>query len=219
MLQGPRANISPAITTLRPTIGVIASSYRLPGSSGSSSSSRTAAASPHLLYSSAGGPCAPDKVSLVPLVRWDLDGPQATELSVGSGAPPRFGAFLSDADLFDASAFGVSAPEATLMDAQQRLLLETMAEALAGLTAATKLDTAASSAGGHGGAAREPALLLSAAARAQFGVYVGASSVDYMKLSMQHHRAVTAYSATGEYLMSIQPGVCAMTATCQLHSV
>ena len=30
-----------------------------------------------------------------------------------------------------------------------------------------------------------------------FGVYVGASSVDYMKLCMAHHRGVSVYSATG----------------------
>ena len=44
----------------------------------------------------------------------------------------RFGAFVDGAELFDAHAFGIAAPEAVAMDAQQRLLLEAAHEALAG---------------------------------------------------------------------------------------
>ena len=42
----------------------------------------------------------------------------------------RFGSFVSGAELFDAPFFGVTAPEATAMDAQQRLLLEGSHDAL-----------------------------------------------------------------------------------------
>ena len=44
----------------------------------------------------------------------------------------RFGALMDGAELFDARAFGIAAPEAAAMDAQQRLLLEASHEALAG---------------------------------------------------------------------------------------
>ena len=43
----------------------------------------------------------------------------------------RFGAWLDSVEAFDAACFGISAPEAELMDAQQRLLLEVSWEALA----------------------------------------------------------------------------------------
>ena len=43
----------------------------------------------------------------------------------------RFGAWLSNVEAFDAACFSISAPEAELMDAQQRLLLEVSWEALA----------------------------------------------------------------------------------------
>ena len=89
--------------------------------------------------------------------------------------------FSDGAELFDAAAFGLPPPEALLVDPQQRLLLECTAEAM---TASGQLQgsfQAASSAG----------------VRARFGVYVGASSVDYMKLCMTYHQATSAYSATG----------------------
>ncbi|MEO2191081.1 MAG: beta-ketoacyl synthase N-terminal-like domain-containing protein [bacterium] len=58
-----------------------------------------------------------DRVSLVPADRWDVDDPQRS-LSA------RFGGWLGDIQLFDASLFGISAMEAICMDPQQRRLLE-----------------------------------------------------------------------------------------------
>ena len=62
-------------------------------------------------------------------------------------------------------------------DPQQRLLLECSAETIFGQL--------------HEGLAPR------VAAGAKCGVYIGASSVDYMKLCMAYNRSVSAYSATG----------------------
>ena len=61
-----------------------------------------------------------DRVSSVPYSRWDLDSLWRGE----KAARARFGAFLTDAAGFDSAAFGISVPEAELMDPQQRMLLE-----------------------------------------------------------------------------------------------
>lgn len=42
----------------------------------------------------------------------------------------RFGGFIEDVELFDSTAFAVTQPEAVVMDAQQRLLLEVSFETL-----------------------------------------------------------------------------------------
>ena len=61
-----------------------------------------------------------DRISAVPYSRWDLDSLWRGEKT----ARARFGAFLPDVASFDCSAFGISIPEAELMDPQQRMLLE-----------------------------------------------------------------------------------------------
>ena len=63
---------------------------------------------------------AKDRVSLVPHSRWDLDSLWRGERITRA----RFGAFLPDVANFDCAAFGVSIPEAELMDPQQRMLLQ-----------------------------------------------------------------------------------------------
>ncbi len=52
--------------------------------------------------------------------RWDLEAPRQGK----SVLRARFGGWLPSVDTFDAAFFGVSVPEAELMDAQQRMLLE-----------------------------------------------------------------------------------------------
>jgi hypothetical protein len=137
-------------------------------------------------------PMAADQVLPVPLERWDTDAHWVASLSgTGSVGPVRFGAWVPAADAFDAEAFGLSGSEAVLMDPQQRLLLECTAEVLM-----------------HSEQLGVPAGLGSNGT----GVYVGLSSVDYLKLAMAHrqqlHRGeavsgaegtgLSAYSATGE---------------------
>lgn len=61
-----------------------------------------------------------DRVSSVPYSRWDLDSLWRGEKI----ARARFGAFLQNAAGFDCATFGITVPEAELMDPQQRVLLE-----------------------------------------------------------------------------------------------
>ena len=70
----------------------------------------------------------------------------------------RFGSFLPGADLFDAAAFATSDAEALVLDPQQRLLLEAVGELLLA------------------GAGGRPA-----SGRRDVGVFVGLSTVDYLK--------------------------------------
>jgi len=63
---------------------------------------------------------AHDTITTVPYTRWDLEAPRSGK----SHLRARFGSFLADVDCFDATQFGISWPEAELMDPQQRMLLE-----------------------------------------------------------------------------------------------
>lgn len=69
-----------------------------------------------------------DSTCAVPFVRWDHE--ILVNDQVSSGVPSRFGGFTVDVDLFDAQVFRCTQPEATLMDPQQRVLLERSWDAL-----------------------------------------------------------------------------------------
>ncbi len=66
-----------------------------------------------------------DRVSLVPADRWDADDPHRSMSA-------RFGGWLRNIQLFDASLFGISAMEAICMDPQQRRLLESALRVVSG---------------------------------------------------------------------------------------
>lgn len=62
-----------------------------------------------------------DPFASVPWTRWDLE---ASAKQSKSTVRPRYGSWLEDVSNFDANLFGITAPEAELMDPQQRLILE-----------------------------------------------------------------------------------------------
>lgn len=67
----------------------------------------------------------------VPLGRWDIDEAYSPQMPPsGMTIYARHAAFCSSVELFDASAFRLTKPEAAATDPQQRLLMESSAEAI-----------------------------------------------------------------------------------------
>ncbi len=97
--------------------------------------------------------------------------------------PCRFGSWLGGADLFDCAAFSMSAAEAKVADPQQRLVLEVAAAVLPS---------------GRG-------MTADAAEWQPCGVFTGISSMDYARLTEQHGMNSTAFSATGDPMLSRAP--------------
>lgn len=71
-----------------------------------------------------------DLVTEVPPERWDADEYYDPQAGVPGRSVCKWGAFLDDVAGFDAEFFGISEKEATAMDPQHRLLLETSWEAM-----------------------------------------------------------------------------------------
>ena len=78
-----------------------------------------------------------DLVTEVPADRWDVDEYYDPEPGVPGRSVSRWGAFIDDVAGFDSEFFGITEREATAIDPQHRLLLETSWEAVehAGLDA------------------------------------------------------------------------------------
>ena len=84
-----------------------------------------------------------DLVTEIPPDRWDADEYYDPEPGVPGRSVCKWGAFLDNVADFDPEFFGISEKEATAMDPQHRLLLETSWEAMehAGLTRETIADS------------------------------------------------------------------------------
>ena len=101
-----------------------------------------------------------DFVTVVPLERWDADAFYDPEPGVPGRSVSRWGAFIDDVAGFDCDFFGMTDREATAIDPQHRLLLETSWDAVE-----------------HAGI--DPAEL----AETRTGVFVGLTHRDYELLS------------------------------------
>ena len=87
-----------------------------------------------------------DMVTEVPLDRWAIDDFYDPEPGAPGRTASKWGAFLDDVAGFDSDFFGINEREATAMDPQHRLLLETSWEAMehAGLTPGAVRDSSTS---------------------------------------------------------------------------
>ncbi|GAB1815955.1 sulfolipid-1 biosynthesis phthioceranic/hydroxyphthioceranic acid synthase [Mycobacterium sp. MUNTM1] len=115
-----------------------------------------------------------DLVGEIPADRWDADLYYDPEPGVPGRSVTRWGAFLDDVGGFDCDFFGMTEREATAIDPQHRLLLETSWDAIE-----------------HAGL--DPASLI----HSQTGVFVGLTHGDYELLSADCGAAEGPYGFTG----------------------
>ena len=115
-----------------------------------------------------------DLVTAVPADRWDADDYYDPEPGVPGRSVSKWGAFLDDVGGFDADFFGISEREATAVDPQHRLLLETAWEAVE-----------------HAGI--DPARL----AGSRTGVFAGLTHNDYQLVTADAHAIDGPYGFTG----------------------
>ncbi len=115
-----------------------------------------------------------DLVTEIPPDRWDTDEYYDPEPGVPGRSVSKWGAFLDNVAGFDSEFFGINEREATAIDPQHRLLLETSWEAVE-----------------HAGLS--PASL----AGSRTGVYVGLTHDDYILLAADAHALEGAYGFLG----------------------
>ncbi len=102
------------------------------------------------------GRCA---IGEIPADRWSLAGFHDARAELANRSYSKWGGFLSDIRGFDAAWFGLSPREAEAMDPQQRLLLQVACEA-----------------------AQDARLPIAELRRAETGVFIGVSNIDYALL-------------------------------------
>ena len=112
-----------------------------------------------------------DYVTKVPSDRWDADEFYDSEPGVPGRSVSKWGAFLDDVAGFDAEFFGINDREATAIDPQHRLLMETSWEAVehAGLDPAALTDSST-------------------------GVFVGLTHTDYSHTVADAHRPAGSFA-------------------------
>ena len=115
-----------------------------------------------------------DLVTEIPPDRWDADEYYDPQPGVPGRSVSKWGGFLDDVAGFDSEFFGINEREATAIDPQHRLLLETSWEAMehAGLTRETMADSLT-------------------------GVFVGLTHGDYQLLAADAHAVEGPYGFTG----------------------
>ncbi len=163
MQRSPSTDSSPPISTPPVTpVAVIGMACRLPG----------AIDSPEQLWEALLR--GDDLVTEIPPDRWDADEYYDPEPGVPGRSVSRWGAFIDDVAGFDPEFFGINEREATAMDPQHRLLLETSWEAMehAGLTRERIVDSLT-------------------------GVFMGLTHGDYQLLAADAHSVEGAYGFSG----------------------
>ena len=115
-----------------------------------------------------------DLVTEIPGDRWDADDLYDPEKGVSGRSVSKWGAFLDDVTGFDPDFFGINEREATAMDPQHRVLLETAFEAVeqSGRTPASMAGTST-------------------------GVFIGMSHDDYAMVTSDAGAFDQAYAFTG----------------------
>ncbi|MCY9109399.1 SDR family NAD(P)-dependent oxidoreductase [Bacillus atrophaeus] len=117
-----------------------------------------------------------DCITEIPSDRWDwreyLGDPSKEQNKTNS----KWGGFIRNVDKFDAKFFGISPREAELMDPQQRILLEIVWKTI-----------------------EDAGYKVSDLSRIKTGLYVGASTSDYMELLKENKIDVQAYTTTGNF--------------------
>ncbi|HEX3732853.1 MAG TPA: type I polyketide synthase, partial [Mycobacteriales bacterium] len=115
-----------------------------------------------------------DLVTEIPPDRWDADEYYDPEPGVPGRSVSRWGGFMDDVGGFDSEFFGINEQEATAIDPQHRLLLETSWEAME-----------------HAGLTRERI------SGSLAGVFVGLTHGDYQLLAADAHSVEGPYGFTG----------------------
>lgn len=115
-----------------------------------------------------------DLIDEIPLERWDWKRYYGDPVTEEGKTNIKWGGFMNDIRSFDASFFGIPAPEAEMMDPQQRLFMQTVWHAIedAGYKASNIAGTKTS-------------------------LFVGVASIDYNQLMQEERTDVQAHSATG----------------------
>lgn len=138
-----------------------------------------------------------DRITLVPLERWDVDAdPSDSQREVNL----QFGSFLNDVAVFDANLFGIAPAEALLMDPQQRRVMESFTVAAAGFA---EFDRRGISDSGTD-YVRDRILPRATS------IFVGISQLDYARIAYDTGSALNTYYATGAHL-SVTAGRLAYT--------
>ncbi|OBK77432.1 type I polyketide synthase [Mycobacterium sp. 1164985.4] len=115
-----------------------------------------------------------DLITEIPADRWDVEEYYDPEPGVPGRSVSKWGSFLDDVDGFDTEFFGISEREATAIDPQHRLLLETAWEAVE-----------------HAG------LSPTSLAGSRTGVYVGLTHDDYILVAADAHALEGPYGFLG----------------------
>ncbi|CAN5134352.1 hypothetical protein BH11PSE11_BH11PSE11_04970 [soil metagenome] len=121
-----------------------------------------------------------DAISLVPPERWDREALFDADPDAPGKMNTRWGGFIPDVELFDATFFGISPREAISMDPQQRLLLELSWHALED-------------------AGQAPDTLAGSELGKNTGVYLGISNNDYSRVVGDRNNSewIDAHASTG----------------------